>query len=245
MLVVGAGIAGVTVAQLLRRGGRHPVIIERAHDASAAGYMLALMPMVDAAIDDLGIRTRYRASSVSFDRYAVHGHTGRMLREDSMAEVIASYGDYRGIARGALLDVLSAEGCPVTFDSTVSALNENPGAVEVGITTDGVTHQLEFDLVVIADGIGSTTRELVPAYRPAAVTDTKWGGWVVWSPGDDDSDLGEEVWGDGFSSACIPSPGSWGSFSAARAPTPQWGRDRSSSASAASSRRSTRGSRMR
>lgn len=212
VLVVGAGIAGVTAAQLFRRGGRHPVLIERAHDASAAGYMLALMPMVDGAIDDLGVRDRYRASSVSFDRYAVHGHTGRMLREDSMAEVIASYGDYRGIARGSLLDVLSAGGCPVTFDSTVTALQENPGGVEVGITTDGVTQQLDFDLVVIADGIGSTTRELVPAYRPAAITDTKWGGWVVWSPGDDDTDLGEEVWGDGFFIGMYPVAGQLGIF---------------------------------
>ena len=86
VLVVGAGIAGVTAAQLLRRGGRHPVLIERGDRESAPGYMLALMPMVDAALDDIGVREAYRAASVSLERYAVHGHTGRMLRVDSMAE---------------------------------------------------------------------------------------------------------------------------------------------------------------
>lgn len=212
VLVVGAGIAGVTVAQLLRGHGRHPVVIERASDASAAGYMLALMPMVDAAIDDLGVRDRYRASSVSFARYAVHGHTGRMLREDSMAEIIASFGDYRGIARGALLDVLSTNGCPVAFESTVTELRETPHGVEVGITTAEVAQHLEFDLVVIADGMGSTTRELVPAYRPVGITDTKWGGWVVWAPADDDTDLGEEVWGDGFFVGMYPVAGQLGIF---------------------------------
>jgi 2-polyprenyl-6-methoxyphenol hydroxylase-like FAD-dependent oxidoreductase len=156
------------------------------------------MPMVDAAIDDLGVRDRYRASSASFERYAVHGHTGRTLREDSMAEIIADFGDYRGIARGALLDVLSADGCPVAFGTTVTELQETPRGVEVGIATADVTRHLEFDLVVIADGMGSTTRELVQAYRAVGITDTKWGGWVVWAPADDDTDLGEEVWGDGF-----------------------------------------------
>ena len=212
VLVVGAGIAGVTAAQLLRRDGRRPVVIERAHDACDAGYMLALMPMVDAAIGDLGVRDRYRSSSVSFERYAVHGHSGRMLREDSMAEIIADFGDYRGIARSALLDVLSAEGCPVTFDSTVTELRETPRGVEVGIATDGVAQQLEFDLVIIADGMRSTTRELVPAYRSAGVTDTKWGGWVVWTPADEDTGLGEEVWGDGFFIGMYPVAGRLGIF---------------------------------
>ncbi|MFI5510823.1 FAD-dependent oxidoreductase [Mycobacterium sp. NPDC051804] len=212
VLVIGAGIAGVTAAQLLRKQGRHPVVIERASGASAAGYMLALMPMVDGAIDDLGVRERYRASSVSFERYAVHGHTGRLLREDSMAEIIADFGDYRGIARGALLDVLSADGCPVTFDSTITEVRETSHGVEVGVATAGGTQHLEFDLVVIADGMGSTARQLVPAYQPIGITDTKWGGWVVWAPIDEDSDLGEEVWGDGFFIGMYPVAGQLGIF---------------------------------
>lgn len=59
--------------------------------------MLALMPMVDRALDDLGVRERYRAGSIPFGRYGVHSHTGRLLREDSMAPIFDRYGDYRGI----------------------------------------------------------------------------------------------------------------------------------------------------
>jgi 2-polyprenyl-6-methoxyphenol hydroxylase-like FAD-dependent oxidoreductase len=127
-----------------------------------------------------------------------------MLREDSMAEVIAGFGDYRGIARGDLLEVLSTDGCPVAFESTVTEPTEHAGGVEIAIANAGVSHRLEFDLVVIADGMGSTTRQLVPAYRPVAITDTQWGGWVVWTPADDDTGLGEEVWGDGFFIAMYP-----------------------------------------
>jgi 2-polyprenyl-6-methoxyphenol hydroxylase-like FAD-dependent oxidoreductase len=188
------------------------VLIERSDGAGAAGYMLALMPMVDAALDDLGVRDRYRAASVSLERYAVHGHTGRKLREDSMAAILSRFGDYRGIARGELLDVLSGDDCAVTFGSTVTGLRETRDVVEVSVSTAGVAQRLEFDLVIIADGIGSTTRDFVLGHRAVEVVDTKWGGWVVWAPEDRDTDLGEEVWGAGFFVGMYPVAGELGVF---------------------------------
>lgn len=204
VLVVGAGIAGLTAAQLLRRNGHHPVLIERGDQHSAAGYMLALMPMVDVALDDLGVHDRYRAASTPLDRYAVHGHTGRKLREDSMSAILDRFGDYRGIARGELIDVLSGDGCPVTFGSTVAELTESADGVEVSVRTPSGVHRRSFDLVIIADGMHSQTRELVGAPESVDVVDTGWGGWVVWAPSEGpagpaaDAEVGEEWWGAGF-----------------------------------------------
>ncbi|MGE2723137.1 FAD-dependent oxidoreductase [Mycolicibacterium pulveris] len=215
VLVVGAGIAGSTAAQLLRRDGRHPVLIERGDQDSSAGYMLALMPMVDVVLDDLGARDRYRAASTPLRRYAVHGHTGRKLREDSMSAILARFGDYRGIARGELIDVLSGGGCPVSFGATVSALTERTDGVEVSLRTPHGTHTLHFDLVIIADGMHSQTRELVLAPQAAKVVDTGWGGWVVWAASDNpaaDADLGEEWWGAGLFAALYPVKGEVGVF---------------------------------
>ena len=204
VLVVGAGIAGVTAAQLLRRDGRHPVLIERAAEAPARGYMLALMPMVDAALDDLEVRDGYRAASVALERYAVHGHTGRMLRVDSTAALMSRFGDYRGIARGRLLDVLSGPGTAVTYGATVTALTETADGVEVVVSGEDTT-RLTFDLVIIADGMHSDTRELVLGDAPVEWVDTGWGGWVVWVTGADaDTDLGEELWGAGSMVAMYP-----------------------------------------
>jgi salicylate hydroxylase len=210
VLVVGAGIAGVTAAQLLRRSGRHPVLIERGDSEVAPGYMLALMPMVDAALDDLGVHDAYRVTSVPLERYAVHGHTGRLLRVDSMASILARYGDYRGIARGELLDVLTAGLCPVAFGSTVIDLTEQSDAVTVRLTA--ASHPLEFDLVIVADGIHSATRDLVLGGRPVEVVDTMWGGWIVWVQEDADTDLGEELWGAGFFAGMYPVAGELGVF---------------------------------
>ncbi|WP_421874236.1 FAD-dependent oxidoreductase [Mycolicibacterium wolinskyi] len=165
ILIVGAGIAGLTAAGLLRRAGHHPVVIERAPDGAPPGYMLALMPIADSALDDLGARAAYRAASVPFEDYGMRAHTGRLMRVDSMSRVLGSSGDYRGISRGALIDVLSGAQCPVTLDSTVTAIAETESAAHVTIAEAGDTHRLEFDLVVIADGIRSRTRDLVLAGR--------------------------------------------------------------------------------
>lgn len=210
ILVVGAGVAGVTVAQLLRRDGRNPVLIERAADASAQGYMLALMPMVDAALDDLGVREAYRAASVALKRYAVHGHTGRLLRVDSTEDLMSQFGDYRGISRGRLLDVLAGARCPVTHGAVVTELVETSDGVDVCVGADGGARRLTFDLVVIADGMHSATRDFV-VDRVERV-DTGWGGWVVWTAEDADTDLGAELWGAGAIVAMYPVAGALGVY---------------------------------
>ncbi|WP_378729934.1 FAD-dependent oxidoreductase [Nocardia brasiliensis] len=198
VLIVGAGIAGVTAAQLLRRAGQHPVLIERAHDDSHVGYMLALMPMIDPVLDELAVRPSYRARSVPLRRFGLRAHSGRVLRADSVERILARFGDYRGIARGELIDALTPDGCPVGFGTTVSALTETPGAIIATLSRAGTHTELEFDLVIIADGLNSTTRQLVLAGREVDKFDTGWGGWVVWTPTDSAPDLGEELWGAGF-----------------------------------------------
>jgi 2-polyprenyl-6-methoxyphenol hydroxylase-like FAD-dependent oxidoreductase len=205
ILIVGAGIAGVTAAQLLRKAGRNPVLIERNVDGTHPGYMLALMPMVDGVFDDLLIRTAYRLHSVAFDSYGLHSHRGRMIRVDPIAGILDRYGDYRGIARGELLEVLATGGCPVAFGTTVGAIGEAAGAIDesgapvrVALESGGRACDFLFDLIIVADGLHSSTRERVPGGREAGVVDTGWGGWVVWAPEDDKMNLGEELWGAGF-----------------------------------------------
>lgn len=210
VLVVGSGIAGITAAQLLRRDGRRPVLIERNRDEGHPGYMLALMPMVDSALDDLGVHDEYHANSCPFARYGLHGHTGRMMREDSIAGIFDRYGDYRGIGRGELIETLTTHGCDVAFDTTVTALAETPSGVTATLTTGEVARQFAFDVVIVADGIRSATRKLIPGSQPVEVVDTHWGGWVVWAPDDDDPDLGDETWGADFFLGVYPVKGKLG-----------------------------------
>ena len=212
VLVVGAGIAGLTAAQLLRGAGLHPVLIDRNADQAHPGYMLALMPMVDPALDELDVWAGYRQRSIEFSHFRVRAHTGRALRTDSMTEALGRFGEYRGIERGELIEVLSQAGAPVTMATTVSDLRELPDAVEVSFRQGEQTSTALFDVVVVADGIGSRTRALLPGGRDTSSTDTGWGGWVVWAPEDDEGQVGEELWGAGLFLGIYPVLGRNGAF---------------------------------
>lgn len=206
VLVVGAGVAGITLTQLLRQHGLHPVLVDRMTDGAHPGYMLALMPLVDQAFVDLGVQELYRSRSTPIERYGVRSHRGRVLRQDSVDELLSVYGDYNGISRGELIEVLTGGGCPVAFGTTVGSVETSTPTGPAGtsgtrvrfIDRDGAdTGDAAFDLVIGADGIRSRMRTVLGASEPDVV-DTGWSGWVAWADDLGDPGLVEEVWGDGF-----------------------------------------------
>ncbi|MGO3021780.1 MAG: FAD-dependent oxidoreductase [Brevibacterium sp.] len=188
ILIVGAGIAGITLAQLLRARGMHPVLIDRSPDSrrmigdNRAGYMLALMPMVDPIIDELECREAYLGASVGIDRYIAHAHNGKVLRQDHLGDLLADFGDYRGISRSALLDVLTDDDCPIAFGTTVTGLSDDGATVNLVQDSRSEQHRgrrqrnlgqeaaLAFDAVVIADGMNSRTRRLLTGGPAATAT---------------------------------------------------------------------------
>ncbi len=202
IVVVGAGVAGLTVAQLLRRAGRHPVLLEKAGEASGTGYVLGLLPLVDPVLEQLDLRADYLAASTGFDRYRLKGHTGRALRTDDFRRIFAHSVDggvsYRGIDRGRLLEVLSAAGGTASYETMVTRIEQAVRAQVVTFLSAGQYVSAEFDLVIVADGLRSTTRRLVLDPYEVEELDTGWSGWVAWAAPDSDNDLGEEVWGAGF-----------------------------------------------
>lgn len=204
ILIIGAGIAGVSAAQMLRKEGRHPVLVERNADNDHPGYMLALMPMADRLLDDLGVHELYRENSVRFDKYGLHGHSGKLIRVDEMGRLLSPFGEYRGISRGKLLNVLSQQGCDVSFDTTVAEMDINDHQRLVKLKTDGVIRDFIFDLVIVADGVHSGTRKYLIEQQEVNQLNTHWGGWVIWTPEDEAMELGEEIWGAGFFMGIYP-----------------------------------------
>jgi 2-polyprenyl-6-methoxyphenol hydroxylase-like FAD-dependent oxidoreductase len=198
VLVIGAGIAGLTLAQLLRRDGLHPVLIERAGPEAPSGYMLALMPLVDPVLAGLGLTDEYRARSVGMDRYRIRDRHGAPVREYAMGRLLDTYGDYRGISRGELMELLSSPGGTVVNDTTVAALHQGSAEVTARFRTPEGEAEAAFDVVIAADGLHSSTRGLILPEDRVSTYDTEWGGWVVWTDTDVDADLGEELWGTGW-----------------------------------------------
>lgn len=216
VLIVGAGVAGLTLAQLLRAQGLHPVLLERT-TAADEGYMLGLLPLVDSAVSRIGVQRAYRERSVPMRRYQVRGRHGQVLREYELGELFNNFGDYRGIARGELLHALADGGAPVSYAATLKAATTTDNVVAAILQDGSAEPQREieagFDLVVAADGMHSSTRGLILRSDQVTAYDSGWGGWVAWMDGDPaQADLYEEIWGTGFFVGAYPVRGRVGVF---------------------------------
>jgi FAD-dependent urate hydroxylase len=196
ILIVGAGIGGMTLAALLDRRGARATVIERAPSSSHAGYMLGLYSLGHRVLHGLGLYERFVAESVECKHYTSYDDHGAQISEWSLEPIAGKYGPLLCCTRPQLVELLRGGlgSTDIRFGCSVDAIDASAHD-EVKVTfDDGRTEA--FDLVVGADGIGSAVRRLV--FGEQARFDTGWGGWVWWAPSDTVPDeTMVESWGAG------------------------------------------------
>ncbi|MCA9908486.1 MAG: FAD-dependent monooxygenase [Anaerolineae bacterium] len=196
-LIVGAGIAGLTLAALMRQRGEEPVVVERESAIADKGYMLGLYPMGARVLHGLGLHDQYMERSISMLHYHIGNGKGEIIREYSLEDIAERYGAIQGISHGELVALL-LEGVgdlPIRFGTTVTALHPHDEEVEVTFSDGSST---DFDLVVAADGLHSATRQMILDEKEYTYWSTGWGGWVFWlEPGAARLDTWVEYWGAG------------------------------------------------
>jgi 2-polyprenyl-6-methoxyphenol hydroxylase-like FAD-dependent oxidoreductase len=163
VLIVGASVAGPTLAYWLRRYGFNPTVVERTPSlrAGLGGHAVDLFgPAVDVA-EKMGILpqvmdARTKTEVLSFLR------PGKPAIDVNMAQLVAGVSDrHVEIMRGELASILyeaTRADIEYVFGDTVRTLEETPDAVEV---TFERTAPRRFGLVVGADGLHSIVRRLV------------------------------------------------------------------------------------
>ena len=177
-LIVGAGIAGLTLAGLLSRQGRPPVVVDRRPEGPDAGYGLALWPHGSRVLHALGVHDEFVARSEPMRSYVARDGAGRELTTSPMPESISAYGHLGVIDRADLLGLLRSalDGVDVREGVGIAGLDQLGDRVDVRFD-DGTTES--FDVVVGADGIHSHVRDLLLGHVPG--TDTGWGCYVWWA----------------------------------------------------------------
>jgi salicylate hydroxylase len=158
VVVVGAGIGGMTAAVLLARAGAEVELLERATRIRAVGAGILLQPNGLAVLGGLGLDEPLHRAGRRVEAVMVRGPDGRAITELAVPDFGAGLDHHLAVRRSALhtalLDAVAADGriaCRLGVEA-VSA--DRCGTVEVA-----TGRRLTADLVVGADGARSVVRD--------------------------------------------------------------------------------------
>ncbi|MGW8438867.1 FAD-dependent monooxygenase [Nocardiopsis sp. NPDC055879] len=163
-LVVGLGIAGISAAIGLRRAGWEPVIVERAPERRTGGYFVGIFPDGKQAAQDLGMTPHLHVRNPTAGRDWSVGPSGRATPGAGFLDQPGGpYAVLRGdIEEGLWRTLQELGGVQVRFDTRPVAITQTPHRAKVTLeeAATGAQTVEEYDLVVGADGMRSSTREL-------------------------------------------------------------------------------------
>jgi 2-polyprenyl-6-methoxyphenol hydroxylase-like FAD-dependent oxidoreductase len=177
VLVIGGGIGGLTAAIALRQRGFRVHIVERDPAWSVYGVGIIQQGNVLRAVDQLGMLDAYVAAGVGFDAVEVYLPNGTRAARIPSPRLLPDAPANLGVSRRALQKVMGdtarQAGATLQLGVSVSAIDNHADRAHVHFS-DGTTG--DYSVVVGADGIYSTTRQMVLPDAP----EPTFTGQAVW-----------------------------------------------------------------
>ncbi len=178
VLIVGGGIAGLTLAIGLKRAGISTGIVEINPEWTVSGLGLSLQAPALRAFNIMGLLDQCVESGFGYSYFCACDVNGNVTGTVQMPKLNGpDYPSAIGIMRqrlySLLREVLAEARVPVDFGVSVASLREGEKSVAVNLTNGKSSH---YDLVVGADGAHSRVRELLfgTGFQP------KYTGQAVW-----------------------------------------------------------------
>jgi 2-polyprenyl-6-methoxyphenol hydroxylase-like FAD-dependent oxidoreductase len=186
VLVVGGGLAGMTLATALARTGVRAEIVEISQQWSALGVGISLQGPTLRALKTLGALGACVERGFGYSSVITCDVAGKVTGQVDLPKLNgpdypATLGILRPILNAILVEGVEVAGVPVGFGVTVQSIEYEADQVAVTLT-DGSRGR--YDLVVGADGANSKMRELLfgAAVRPEMTGQAVWRATVPRPP---------------------------------------------------------------
>jgi 2-polyprenyl-6-methoxyphenol hydroxylase-like FAD-dependent oxidoreductase len=168
-LISGSGIAGTAAALLLHRDGHEVTVVEKAPAFRHLGYCLSIKYFGRWVMRELGLLDELRRREIPIERLRFVDENGVLIREYPGEAAVRAVRGATFVNRADLHEVLTrAAGGAGNVRLATSIVAVDHRGAEVLVTfSDGSS--AAFDLVVVAEGVHSSTRDLVwsgSGYRP-------------------------------------------------------------------------------
>lgn len=160
VLVIGAGIAGPAVCYWLKRFGFSPTLIEKNDSLRKGGFAIDIRGIAIDIVKKMGVYEQIVNRRTQLKNGCYVDSEGNTVFEEEGETFGFRQGEEVEIVRGDLIDIVMSciNSVPRYFNQTIKSIDQQDEFVEV-IFKDGSKKQ--YDLVIGADGLHSSTRELV------------------------------------------------------------------------------------
>lgn len=167
-LIVGAGMAGMTLGLALKRNGIDCEIVEIRSELTEPGTGISLQGPALRALRQVGVLEACIARGFAQSFFKACDAEGNVTATVELPRLLGpDYPATIGIMRHVVQETLAAElgrlGVPIRLATTVSALVQNDEGVSV-VFNDGKSNR--YDLVIGADGSNSTIRNITFGAQP-------------------------------------------------------------------------------
>ena len=161
--MVGGGPAGTTAAIALGRAGIETLVVEREDRARPVGIGLALQNSPLRALHQLGLLEAVVAAGYPHEAVNLCAPDGTIVHRIVTETLVPGTPSLVAIPRVTMAEIFEdaldrTPGAEIRYRTTITALRDTGVAVEADLS-GGTTER--FDLVVGADGVHSTVREMV------------------------------------------------------------------------------------
>ncbi|MGI4983576.1 MAG: FAD-dependent urate hydroxylase HpxO [Janthinobacterium lividum] len=207
VIVIGAGMGGLSCALALQRQGHSVRVFERTAELRPIGAAISIWPNGVKILRALGLGAAIDAAAGNMTRMSYRDRDGMLLTGFSLMPLYERAGEIaRPIARTALQRILLDAVGPVQLGTACSGFTQHADGVTVRFA-DG--SEAQADLLVVADGSRSSLRDAVVGRTvPRTYCGyVNWNGRIAISPELGDAGEWSQFVGDGQRVSLMPMGG--------------------------------------